>query len=83
MAYEKWLTGHQPFHWFVEFYGIIHQGGFDVVIGNPPYVEIPKISGQYSVRQLQLSKTGNLLPSVLSDFFGSWLKPAIWSNRTC
>ena len=37
-AYQKWRNSHQPFHWFVEFYGIMHDGGFDVTIGNPPYV---------------------------------------------
>ncbi len=38
-AYAQWLKSHQPFHWFVEFYGIIQdRGGFDVIIGNPPYV---------------------------------------------
>ena len=37
--YDKWLKSHQPFHWFVEFYGIMQSGGFDVIIGNPPYVE--------------------------------------------
>ena len=31
-------TATSPFHWFVEFYGIMHKGGFDVVIGNPPYI---------------------------------------------
>jgi hypothetical protein len=36
--YEKWLTTHKPFHWFIEFYGIIKHGGFDAIIGNPPYV---------------------------------------------
>jgi hypothetical protein len=41
-AYAKWLKSHQPFHWFVEFYGIMNDGGFDVIIGNPPYAEIPK-----------------------------------------
>lgn len=29
---------HQPFHWFVEFPQAMAAGGFDVVIGNPPYV---------------------------------------------
>ncbi len=37
-AYQRWRDSHQPFHWFVEFYGIMHKGGFDVVIGNPPYI---------------------------------------------
>lgn len=38
--FNKWLKSHQPFHWIAEFYQIIHDnGGFDVIIGNPPYVE--------------------------------------------
>ena len=37
-AYQKWRTSHQPFHWFVEFYDVMHRGGFDVIVGNPPYV---------------------------------------------
>ena len=37
-AYRQWRESHQPFHWFVELYGIIQRGGFDVIIGNPPYV---------------------------------------------
>ena len=41
--YESWRTSHQPFHWFVEFYGIMHTGGFDVVIGNPPYLEFRQV----------------------------------------
>ena len=41
--YAKWLKSHQPFHWFVEFYGIMSGGGFDVIIGNPPYLESREI----------------------------------------
>jgi hypothetical protein len=37
-AFQQWKKSHQPFHWFVEFYGILKAGGFDVIIGNPPYV---------------------------------------------
>lgn len=33
-----WVTTHNPFHWFIEFPEVFEQGGFDVVIGNPPYV---------------------------------------------
>lgn len=39
LNYEDWLKSHQPFHWLAEFYQIMYgQGGFDVIIGNPPYV---------------------------------------------
>lgn len=39
LDYEDWLKSHQPFHWLAEFYQIIKgNGGFDVIIGNPPYV---------------------------------------------
>jgi len=38
-GYESWLESHKPFHWFAEFYEILERGGFDVIIGNPPYVE--------------------------------------------
>lgn len=43
-TFKKWRDGHQPFHWFVEFYGIMNAGGFDVIIGNPPYLESREIS---------------------------------------
>ena len=43
-GYQLWKASHKPFHWFVEFYEIIHQKkGFDVIIGNPPYLEINQI----------------------------------------
>ena len=45
VSYEDWLKSHQPFHWLAEYYQIMHNnGGFDVIIGNPPYVESRKIS---------------------------------------
>lgn len=40
--FSTWLDSHQPFHWLVDFYGIMSRGGFDVIIGNPPYVELPQ-----------------------------------------
>jgi hypothetical protein len=54
-----WRTSHQPFHWFVEFYGIKHNGGFDVIIGNPPYVEYSKIK-DYKVRNYATERCANL-----------------------
>ncbi len=59
-AYERWQSSHRPFHWFVEFYGIMHKGGFDVVIGNPPYVEYSKIKSEYTIRGYETERCGNL-----------------------
>lgn len=43
-AFEAWRESHQPFHWFAEFYGVMREGGFDVLIGNPPYVATRKVT---------------------------------------
>ena len=59
-AYERWQTSHQPFHWFIEFYGIMHRGGFDVVVGNPPFVEYRNVNKVYQVQGLQTLDCGNL-----------------------
>jgi hypothetical protein len=46
---ESFRLSHKPFHWFAEFYEIIHDnGGFDVIIGNPPYV--PAKDADYSLK---------------------------------
>jgi len=41
-AQSDWLTSNRPFHWFAEFHEIVERGGFDVIIGNPPYTEVPR-----------------------------------------
>ena len=64
-AYDAWRASHQPFHWFVDFYGIMSKGGFDVVIGNPPYVEYSKVKGEYTVRVYETESCGNLYAFVL------------------
>lgn len=38
-ALEEWRELARPFHWFVEFPHIVERDGFDVVVGNPPYVQ--------------------------------------------
>jgi hypothetical protein len=58
--YQKWLKSHQPFHWFVEFYGIMKHGGFDAVIGNPPYVEYSKVRRDYQIVGFSTEPCGNL-----------------------
>ena len=58
-AFRRWRESHQPFHWFVEFYGIMQRGGFDVIIGNPPYIELKTVK-QYELRGYECAAAGNL-----------------------
>lgn len=59
--YANWKESHQPFHWLAEFYQIIHgNGGFDVIIGNPPYVEFPSKDVNYTFTSLISKNCGNL-----------------------
>jgi Eco57I restriction-modification methylase len=46
---RAWEAKHQPFHWITEFYPIMAEGGFDVVVGNPPYIEYAKSSKSYTL----------------------------------
>jgi hypothetical protein len=56
-----WRANHAPFHWFVKFYGALQQrGGFDVVVGNPPYVGYPKVRDLYTVRGYATEPCANL-----------------------
>src|SRR3989440_2786076 len=58
--FTQWRQSHQPFHWFVEFYGIMKNGGFDVIIGNPPYVEYSKVRKEYMILGYETESCGNL-----------------------
>lgn len=65
-AYVAWKESHQPFHWFVDFYPLMASGGFDVVIGNPPYVELHKLkSYRPRVESYQTATCGNLYAPML------------------
>lgn len=67
-AYEKWLGSHKPFHWFIEFYGIIKEGGFNAIIGNPPYVELKALEG-YKARDYACEEAGNTYALVMERCF--------------
>ncbi len=56
----EWKTSHQPFHWFVEFYDIMNNGGFDVIIGNPPWKEYAAAKKDYAVKNYRVERSGNL-----------------------
>ncbi|HMU13573.1 MAG TPA: hypothetical protein PKE53_06185, partial [Flavobacteriales bacterium] len=59
--YDAWKESHKPFHWFAEYYGIVEgRGGFDVIIGNPPYVEMLAAEKSYKIINDAINTGGNL-----------------------
>ena len=70
IPFEQWLASHQPFHWLAEFYQIIHDnGGFDVIIGNPPYVEYSKRNVKYQITNYKTIKCSNLYAFIFERSF--------------
>ena len=65
VAYAKWVKSHQPFHWFIQFYGILNRGGFDVIIGNPPYVEFSRSGVTYRLPTMATTDCDNLWAFVI------------------
>ncbi|GAA4408268.1 hypothetical protein GCM10023187_29890 [Nibrella viscosa] len=60
IKFTEWCASHKPFHWLAEFYEIVKsRGGFDVIIGNPPYVEYKDIK-LYKLLNYQTIECGNL-----------------------
>jgi len=58
-AQGKWKSDTKPFHWFCAFHSILQGGGFDIIIGNPPYVELKEIK-DYQLRGYTCLDCGNL-----------------------
>ena len=70
LNYEDWLTSHQPFHWLAEFYQIIKgNGGFDVVIGNPPYVGYTRKNKQTKKAICEIYKIDNYITLPTSNLY--------------
>lgn len=57
--FQEWVETARPFHWFCEYPEIIRRGGFDVVVGNPPYLRMNKLPG-YTVTGYRTQKCPDL-----------------------
>jgi len=70
---KNWIRSHKPFHWFIEFYEIMQKGGFDAIIGNPPYVEYKDVRSSYQVRNYLTTDCSNLFAFIVErcTFLGS------------
>lgn len=63
-AVAAWKQSQKPFHWLVDFHRIMTGGGFDVIIGNPPYIELKEIDTS-SIRNYKCFDAGNLYAVML------------------
>ena len=63
-----------PFNWEVEFAEIMQNGGFDIVIGNPPYVRMEKIDTKSKIflKQKYSTATGRI------DLYSIFIEKAIY-----
>lgn len=59
---DGWAEKYRPFHWFCEFPSVIEAGGFDVIVGNPPYVQKSSLSPEerWHIRSFQTAAVPNL-----------------------
>jgi hypothetical protein len=57
--------GQRPFHWVLAWPAIMRSGGFDVIIGNPPYVAYSQVKDIYQVQFYETQSCGNLCAYVL------------------
>lgn len=61
----SWKASHQPFHWWATFYEQMERGGFDVIVGNPPYIQSAKVRREYSVLGLETERAADIYAWVM------------------
>ena len=87
---DQWLEptlrfgNRDPFHWCLEFPEVFETGGFDAVVGNPPFQGGKKISGElgtdyreYLVDQCGAGRKGNA--DLVTFFF--CVRAAVWERN--
>ncbi len=63
MTLEEFKRTHEPLHWVLEYPAIEASGGFDVVVGNPPFLDLKtaKLSYSFIPAAFSTSGCGNLV----------------------
>ena len=72
---RAWATATEKrfFHWFLEYPDIIARGGFDCILGNPPYLGGQALSGTYGYSFCGFVKW-NYAPTGLSELVAFFLR---------
>ena len=68
-----------PFDWNSEFRAIMSAGGFDVVVGNPPYIQLQKFKGSVDDEALQqaMKKAGYAVHHSMGDIYSLFYEKGI------
>ena len=56
--YTQWMKSHEPLHYLAQFPEVMLSGGFDIVIGNPPYIKNANMP--YDFANIPLSMLPNI-----------------------
>lgn len=62
------------FHWFLEFPEVFAKGGFDCILGNPPYLGGKKISGNFGNNYLEYLKCNYSPAGGVADYVTYFLR---------
>jgi type I restriction-modification system DNA methylase subunit len=65
---DKEVAGDKAFDWNIEFKDIMDDGGFDAVIGNPPYVDIKGLDSETVKYLFQYFESANNRVNLYSSF---------------
>jgi hypothetical protein len=66
---SAWVQRAKPFNWFAEFPAVMERGGFDVVIGNPPYINLRKKEARESIGSETLAAIQTFATANCPDFY--------------
>jgi type I restriction-modification system DNA methylase subunit len=78
---SKAVAGDKAFNWEIEFPQIFKKGGFDVVIGNPPYVDIKALDVQIVKELFKKFETSENRINLYSIFIEKGFK--LLNNKGC
>lgn len=66
---NKTISGEKAFKWETEFEKVFKEGGFDIVIGNPPYVNANELKKSLSIEEYKYLKSSYITAKGTVDLY--------------